>query len=102
MTTSKRPIIYMVTNLWPLPEKVEEVKKILVEIVPEAKKERACLKYELCVNVNEKAQFTCLHAWSTEDALNEHLNSELITKATGELQNLLSKPTEYRRYQNIG
>ena len=102
MTSTKRAVIYVVTDLWPLPDKVQEVKKILSDIVPEAKKERTCLKYELCVNVTEKAQLTFLHAWSTEDALNEHLNSELIAKATGELQNLLLKPTEYRRYTNIG
>ncbi len=102
MTNNSATIIYVVTDLWPLPEKTKEVKKILYDIVPEAKKERTCLKYELCENLNDKAQLTFLQAWSTEQALEEHLKSEIIQKATDALRDLLEKPTEIRRYKNIG
>jgi len=102
MTTSSRPIVYVVTDLWPIPEKMKEVKKILYDTVPEAKKERTCLKYELCENLNDRAQLTFLQAWSTEQALEDHLRSEIITKATENLRDLLEKPTEIRRYKNIG
>jgi quinol monooxygenase YgiN len=102
MTNNTAAIIYVVTDLWPLPEKAKEVKKILYDIVPEAKKQRTCLKYELCENLNDRAQFTFLQAWSTEQALEEHLKSEIIQKATDALRDLLEKPTEIRRYKNIG
>jgi quinol monooxygenase YgiN len=102
MTNNSATIIYVVTDLWPIPEKAKEVKKILYDIVPEAKKERTCLKYELCENLNDKTQFTFLQAWSTEEALEEHLKSEIIQKATDALRDLLEKPTEIRRYKNIG
>jgi quinol monooxygenase YgiN len=102
MTTNTKAIVYVVTDLWPLPDKIQEVKKILYDIVPEAKKEKTCLKYELCENMNDKTQLTLLQAWSTEQALEEHLQSEIINKATEELQKLLAKPTEIRRYKNIG
>jgi quinol monooxygenase YgiN len=102
MTDKTKAIVYVVTDIWPLPDKVQEVKKILYDIVPEAKKERTCLKYELCENVTEKAQLTFLQAWSTEQALEQHLASEIISKATDELRELLAKPTEIRRYTNLG
>ena len=102
MTTNAPPIIYVVTDLWPIPEKVKEVKKILYDIVPEAKKERTCLKYELCENLNDRSQLTFLQAWSTEQALEEHLRSEVISRATESLREFLEKPTEIRRYKNIG
>jgi len=102
MTNNPTSIIYVVTDLWPLPDKVKEVKKILYDIVPEAKKERTCLKYELCENLNDRAQLTFLQAWSTEQALEEHLKSEIINKATDSLREFLEKPTEIRRYKNIG
>ena len=102
MTNNTATIIYVVTDIWPLPEKAKEVKKILYDIVPEAKKERTCLKYELCENLNDKTQFTFLQAWSTEEALEAHLKSEIIQKATDALRDILEKPTEIRRYKNIG
>jgi len=102
MSNNTTPAIYVVTDLWPLPDKVKEVKKILFEIVPAAKKEKTCLKYELCENLSDRAQLTFLQAWSTEQALEEHLKSEIINKATEELRDLLEKPTEIRRYRNIG
>lgn len=102
MTNNTKTAVYVVTDFWPLPDKTQEVKKILYDIVPEAKKERSCLKYELCENLNETAQLTFLQAWSTEQALEQHLKSEIIDRATGELRDLLAKPTEIRRYKNIG
>ncbi|CAM4756241.1 unnamed protein product [Rotaria magnacalcarata] len=102
MTNSTKIAVYVVTDFWPLPDKTQEVKKILFDIVPEAKKERTCLKFELCENLNENAQLTFLQAWSNEQAFEQHLKSEIIDKATEELRNLLVKPTEIRRYKNIG
>jgi quinol monooxygenase YgiN len=101
MTSTRKNIIYVVVDLWPIVDKAEDVKKILYDTIAEAKKERTCLKYELCENLNEKAQITLLQAWSTEQALNEHLTSENINKASEELRQLLVKPTEIRRYRNI-
>ena len=102
MTTSSAAVVYVVTDLWPIAEKVKEVKKILYDIVPEAKKERTCLKYELCENLNDQSQLTFLQAWSTEQALEEHLKSEVMNKAIEALHELMKKPAEIRRYKNIG
>jgi len=102
MTTNTASIIYVVTDLWPFPEKVKEAKKILYGIVPEAKKEQACLKYELCENLNDRAQLTFLQAWLTEQALEQHLNSEIVNKATEDLREFLERPTQIRRYKHIG
>ena len=102
MNTVRKNIIYVVIDLWPLEEKTQDVKKILYDTVAEAKKERTCLKYELCENLNDKGQVTLLQAWSTQEALDEHLRSEVITRATDGIRPLLAKPTEIRRYQNIG
>lgn len=102
MAQTTRSIIYAVTDFWPFPDKTETVKKTFVEIVPQIKKERSCLKYELCESLNETNQLTLLHAWSTEQALEEHLRSEIILKTNEEIGQFLSKPTEIRRYKNIG
>ncbi|CAF2068192.1 unnamed protein product [Rotaria magnacalcarata] len=102
MSTSRKDIVYAVVDLWPIPERVQDVKKLLYDTIIEAKKERTCLKYELCENVSESSQITLLQAWSTVQALDQHLTSEIINKASEELRPLLSKPTEIRRYKNIG
>ncbi|CAF0904962.1 unnamed protein product [Rotaria sordida] len=102
MTNTRKDIIYVVVDLWPIADKAQDAKKILYDTIAEAKKERTCLKYELCENVNDPSQITLLQAWSTEQALDQHLTSEVINKATAELRQLLSKPTEIRRYKNIG
>lgn len=102
MGTVRKDIVYVVVDLWPIMEKSQDVKKILYDTIAEAKKERTCLKYELCENLNDKSQITLLQAWSTEKALDEHLTSEVINKASEELRQHLIKPTEIRRYKNIG
>lgn len=102
MTNSTRKILYIVTDIWPQPEKFCEVKQMLYGTVAEAKKERTCLKYELCENINEKFQLTFLQAWSTEEAFENHLKSDFIVKALDELRSWLAKPSETRRYVNIG
>jgi quinol monooxygenase YgiN len=102
MNTVRKDIVYVVVDLWPIDEKAQDVKKILYDTIAEAKKERTCLKYELCENLNEKSQITLLQAWSTEKALDQHLTSEVINKATEELRQFLTKPTDIRRYKNIG
>ena len=102
MATIRKDIIYVVVDLWPIAEKAHEVKKILYDTIAEAKKDRTCLKYELCENLNEKSQITLLQAWSTEKALNDHLTSEVINKASEELRQHLTRPTEIRQYTNIG
>ncbi|CAF0799502.1 unnamed protein product [Adineta steineri] len=96
-----KQIVYAMANLWPIPEKAKEAKKILFDLVPEAKKDEACLKYELLNNKYHKCQVSLYQAWSTEQALDEHLNGELIKKVTEELRSLLEKPTEIIRYKNI-
>jgi quinol monooxygenase YgiN len=102
MTSTRKDVVYVVIDLWPIDDKSQYVKKILYDTIAEAKKERTCLKYELCENVNEKSQVTLLQAWSNEQALDQHLTSEIINKATEELRHFLIKPTEIRRYKNIG
>lgn len=102
MTSVRKDIIYIVIDLWPIADKIQDAKKILYDTIAEAKKERTCLKYELCENLNERLQITLLQAWSTEQAFEKHLTSEVINKASEELRHLLSKPTEIRRYRNIG
>ena len=102
MGTVRKDIVYVVVDLWPIAEKTQDVKKILYDTIAEAKADRTCLKYELCENLNDKSQITLLQAWSTEKALNEHLTSEVINKASEELRQHLIKPTEIRRFKNIG
>ncbi len=102
MTSTRKDVVYVVIDLWPIDDKSQYVKKILYDTIAEAKKERTCLKYELCENVNDKSQVTLLQAWSNEQALDQHLTSEIINKATEELRHFLIKPTEIRRYKNIG
>ncbi len=99
---TRKDIVYVVVDIWPKDDKVQDVKKILYDTIAEAKKERTCLKYELCENLNNKSQVTLLQAWSTEQALDQHLTSEVINKATEELRPLLTQATEIRRYKNIG
>ena len=102
MTKNPKSVVYVVIDFWCLPDTVQQVKKLLLSEVPEAKREATCLKYELCENLNEKTQFTFLQAWSTKEALEQHLNSELVTKTNDELRDLLAKPSDIRRYGNIG
>ncbi|MGB3508352.1 MAG: putative quinol monooxygenase [Microcoleaceae cyanobacterium] len=91
----------VVARIIALPNRVEEVKSILISIVLPTRQEKGCINYELLQNHTNPTDFTFVEEWETESLLEKHLASDHIQKASSELNNLVATPPDIRRYHLI-
>lgn len=90
--------VRVVARIVALPEKIEELKAVLLELIPPTRKEVGCIKYELLQNNSDPTDLTFVEEWSSEEALNNHLLSEHIRVAVAKLENLVAAEPDIRRY----
>ncbi|MBO3459032.1 antibiotic biosynthesis monooxygenase [Aetokthonos hydrillicola Thurmond2011] len=94
--------VRVVARMVALPDKIEELKAILLELIPPTRKEAGCIKYELLQNNSDPTDLTFVEEWTSEDALNNHLLSEHIQIAVTKLENLVAAEPDIRRYHLMG
>ncbi|MBD2183452.1 putative quinol monooxygenase [Aerosakkonema funiforme] len=90
--------IRVVARLVALPEKVDELKSVLLGIIEPTRKEAGCIKYELLQNNADPADFTFVEEWESDALLDTHLGSEHIQKAIEKLDGLVAVTPDIRRY----
>ena len=74
--------IRVVARIEALPNKVTEVRELLVALVEPTRKEPGCIAYELPQNQKRPTDFTFVEEWTSEEALAAHANSDHL-KALG-------------------
>lgn len=94
-----QPTLRVVAQLVAFPEKVEELKSLLLSIVEPTRKEPGCIKYELLQNQADPTDFTFVEEWESGDFLELHLASTHIQAAVLKLESLAVAPPDIRRYQ---
>lgn len=94
-----KPTIRVVARLIALPEKVEELKSILLSIIEPTRQEPGCIKYELLQNNIDPTDFTFIEEWESDGTLDAHLASANIQKALPKLEGVAAAPPDIRRYQ---
>ncbi len=70
--------VRVVAHLKARPDKVEETRAVLIKLVEKTRAEDSCTVYELLQNDGDPTDFTFVEEWSSDAALNEHLQSEHI------------------------
>ena len=61
-------------------DKIDEFKKYTEELVTETRKEKGCISYQLFQDINDKKILTFIEEWENLEAIDNHNNSEHITK----------------------
>lgn len=89
----------VVARLVAFPEKVEELKSLLLSVVGPTCQEPGCIKYELLQNQADPTDFTFVEEWESTDLLELHLASTHIQAAVQKLEGLAVAPPDIRRYQ---
>jgi|GEM_PF-180478 len=82
-------------------DQVEAVKAILTELVRLTLVEDGCLQYELLQNQQDQCEFIFVEAWTSQIALNKHLETEHLQKALRDTAKLLVSPPDIRQYQQL-
>jgi quinol monooxygenase YgiN len=91
----------VVAHLRAKPDKVNETKIALTELIGPTRAETGCIVYELMQNNDDPTDFTFVEEWSGDDSLDAHLLSEHIRKLVARANDLLAAPPDVRRYSLI-
>jgi quinol monooxygenase YgiN len=90
--------IRVVARMIALPDKVEELKAVLLELIEPTKKEPGAIKYELLQNQSDPTDFTFVEEWTSDQALNTHLDSPHLQAGAAKMEPLLAATPDIRRY----
>jgi len=94
-------LLRVVATVRAKPEYCETVKDILSKLVHLTLTEDGCLQYELLQNQQDQCEFVFVETWSSQIALNKHLESEHLVKALRDTTELLLNPPDIRLYQQL-
>lgn len=75
-----------------LPERAEEMKEMLLELVAHSTKEDACLQYDLHQDTKEPNIFIFHEIWKDADGFNEHNSKPYIRQFQTESAGILLEP----------
>jgi len=92
----------VIANLPAKPDKVDEVKALLLSLVAPTRAEAGCIKYDLLQSTSDPAQFTFDEEWTSDAALDAHLATPHVSGALGKMPLLLAGDPDIRRYHQIG
>lgn len=85
-----------------LPEKAEEMKAMLLELVARSTKEDACLQYDLHQDTKEPNIFIFHEIWEDTDGFNEHNSKPYIRQFQTESAGKLLEPLTIYITNKIG
>lgn len=83
------------------PDKVEELKRVLIGLVAPTRKEAGCLSYEILQNRADPTDFTFVEEWASEAALDAHWATPHVQDALARGVPLLAAQPDDRRYTKI-
>ncbi|CAF0904980.1 unnamed protein product [Rotaria sordida] len=93
--------IHCIVDIYVKPEALEKVRAILLKIVEDSRAEDGCMEYNLFENISDRFQFTFIEVWETEDAFEDHLQSDHIRQASVNVNEDLTKTPDIKRYKKI-
>lgn len=96
---SKHLRIRVLAHFIALPEKVEQVKSVLIALVEPTRQENGCILYQLLQNPKVLTDFVFIEEWESEAQLNAHLKSPHINEVGAKLDGLLAAEPNIRLYQ---
>jgi quinol monooxygenase YgiN len=91
--------IRVVARIVALPNKVEALKAVLLELIEPTRQENGCIKYELLQNQFDPTDFTFVEEWTSHEALNIHLDSPHLQAGVAKLESLVAAAPDIRRYE---
>lgn len=93
------PTLRVIARLVAFPDKVAELKSLLLSIMEPTRQEEGCIKYELLQNQADPTDFTFVEEWESAALLDQHLASTHIQAAVHKLDGLAVAPPDIRRYE---
>ncbi|MDQ3258816.1 MAG: antibiotic biosynthesis monooxygenase [Acidobacteriota bacterium] len=84
------------------PDKVEEVRSLLTNIIEPSRQEVGCISYELLHNRNDPTDLTAIEEWENEAAYQGHLASPHVQEVLARFADLTIGAPDIRHYTVVG
>ena len=90
--------VRVVARITARPDKIEEVKSLLLGLVGDTRKESGCINYQLLQNKADPGDFTFVEEWESDSAIDTHFITPHMQNAFLKAVPLLAKEPDIRRY----
>ena len=91
----------VILRLTAKPDKVDELKRILLGLAEPTQREPGCLSWEIFQNRADACDFTFVEEWVTDAALDAHWATPHVQDALARGVPLLAAEPDERRYNKI-
>lgn len=90
--------IHVVARFTARAGKEDELRAVLIALVPPTRRELGCYQYDLMVEMHDPQRFCFVERWDDEEALEQHLRTDHMAQALRQLEDLVVEPPDIRRY----
>lgn len=90
--------VKVVARIIAQPDKIEEVKSLLLGLVGDTRKESGCISYQLLQNKADPGDFTFVEEWESDSAIDTHFIAPHMQNAFLKAVPLLAEEPDIRRY----
>lgn len=93
--------LQVVVRIIARPDKVQEVRTLLKNIIEPSRKEKGCLQYVLLQNSKDPTDFTAVEEWTDAAAYQGHLTSPHVQDVLGKFGPLTVGAPDIRHYSIV-
>jgi quinol monooxygenase YgiN len=93
--------VRVVARITSQPDKVEELKSVLLGLVEPTRLEKGCVSYQLVQDKTDLVEFVFIEEWISDSAIDAHMTSSHVQDAFSKAQSLLAKAPDIRKYVTL-
>ncbi|MGZ4955909.1 MAG: putative quinol monooxygenase [Methylobacter sp.] len=90
--------VRVIARVTSLPDKVEELKGLLLSLVEPTRREQGCVSYHLFQDKTEPAEFVFIEEWANDSAIDAHMTTSHVQEAFSKAQSLSAKAPDISKY----
>jgi quinol monooxygenase YgiN len=90
--------IHVIARFIAKPGKEDQLKAVLIAMMPPTRRELACYQYDLLNNATDTREFCFVERWDGDSALDQHVASKHFKTGMTDLEDLVEGPPDIRRY----
>ena len=94
-------MIRVIAHIAARSDRIEELKRVVLELAVATRQEAGCRKYEWHQNLADPTDITCIEEWDSNEALDEHLVTPHVKAALARTPDL-AFGVDIRRYKFLG
>lgn len=92
----------VVARIQARPEKVDEVRELLLALIEPTRREQGCVTYELLQNRDDPCDFTFVEEWACDADLDAHAASDHLRTIGTKLAPVVAAQPDIRKYELLG